>query len=412
MSEGFGASIPKSKALFERARQVIPGGIYGHVQPSATIPGVFPYFAERGEGGYYWDVDGRKILDLMCGYGPLILGYHHQEIEEAAAIQRAKGLVFNHPASLSVELAEKLVDRVGFADWTVFGKNGSDMTTWAIQVAREHTKRSKIAVVSGAYHGVDAWCTPGKGGLILEDRVHIHTFEWNNLDSLQSLFSDYAKQFAAVVVTPFHHPAFGESELPHEGFLDDLEQLCHREGVLLVLDDIRAGFRLHAGGSHRPYGFEPDLSCYCKALANGYSISATAGKEEFRKAATRVFLTGSYWNNPVPMAASLACLEIIARESVPEHLEQMGLRLQSGISAVAKAAGVDVRWSGPPSMPYLSIRDDPNLYLIQEFAAKSLDRGVFFHPHHNWFLSQAHKEKEIDLAIEVAGDVFRSLQNG
>ncbi len=409
MNTGFDASIPRSMELYRRAVRVIPGGIYGHTKPALNIPGIFPYYAESGSGCRYRDVDGREIIDFMCGYGPLILGFRHPEVEAAAAAQRRKGNVFNHPTPVMVELAERLVERIDFADWAVFGKNGSDMTTWAVQVAREATNRPKVVMVEGAYHGVDAWCTPGTGGVLPEDRAHVLRFGWNRLDQLDALFARFAESIAAVILTPFHHPGFGKSVLPETGFMKGVEDRCKRHGSVFILDDIRAGFRLHAGGSHRHFGFTPDIACYCKALANGYPISAAAGSDALREASTRVFLTGSYWNNADAMTACLACLDVIEREAVPEHLERMGERLVAGLVKAGDEAGYTVDISGPPATPYLTFGDDPDFFRLQRFCGLALREGVFFHPHHNWFLGYAHREDDIDAAVEAARKAFQRL---
>ncbi len=272
-------SFARSLALFERASAVIPGGIYGHTNPAATLPMASPYYAVRSEGCRYWDADDNEYLDFLCGYGPNVLGARHPEVEAAAEAQRVKGDCFNHPTPVVVDLAERLVALVDFAAWAVFGKNGSDMTTWALQVAREHTGRKKILMVHGAYHGSHAWCTPGHGGLIEEDYAHIHGFPWNDLDAFEKLLREHRGQVAGVIITPFHHPAFGDSALPAPGFLKGIEAACRREGAVLILDDVRCGFRLHMGGSHRFFGFEPDLICFSKALANGHPLSAALGRK-------------------------------------------------------------------------------------------------------------------------------------
>ena len=307
--------LEHSRRLFERARQVVPGGIYGHATPALVVPGASPYYAHRAEGARYWDVDGNEYIDLMCAYGPVVLGYRHAGVEAAAQRQAALGDCLNHPAAVMVELAERLVSLVDFAAWAVFGKNGSDMTTWCVQVAREHTRRKKILCVEGAYHGVDAWCTPGHGGLIEEDRAHVHRFRWNDAASFDAALARYRDQVAAVVVTPYHHPLFAPSELPAPGFMAHIQSQCARHGAVLILDDIRAGFRLHLGGSHRCLRrSSPIMICFSKAMANGYPISAAAGKAHLRRAAERVFLTGSYWNSAVPMAAALETLATLERE--------------------------------------------------------------------------------------------------
>jgi glutamate-1-semialdehyde 2,1-aminomutase len=403
-------SYARSSSLFDRACEVIPGGIYGHVAPALTVPQGSPYYASRAEGSRYWDVDGNEFIDFLCGYGPVVLGYRHPEVEEAAERQRRDGDCFNHPGPVMVELAEKLVDLVDFADWAVFAKNGSDMTTWAMQVSREHTRRKKILMVEGAYHGVAPWCTPGTGGLIDEDREHVHTFRWNDLESFDALLHRFASETAGVIVTPFHHPLFRDSELPQEGFLQSIQARCREHGIVLILDDVRGGFRLHLGGSHRYFGFEPDLSCFSKAMGNGYGISATVGRDELRKAAGRVFLTGGFWNGAVAMAAALATIRILERDDVPRRLHEVGESLCKGLGDRAAGHGLQLRVSGPPALPFMTFANESNLHRSQHFALEAMNRGVFFHPHHNWFLCAEHGPAEIDEALDVADAAFAAIK--
>lgn len=403
------SNLPESMELFRRAAKVIPGGIYGHASPAAGLPGTFPYYAERAEGCRYWDVDGREYLDFMCGYGTISLGYGHPTVEEAASRQREKGSVFNHPSALMPELAEELSDMVAFADWAVFGKNGSDMTSWAVQVAREFTDRKKIFKIQGAYHGVDPWCTPGSGGIIEEDVTHVHAFPWNDLDAFQNLVARHRGEVAALILTPFHHPAFGDSQMPAGNFLSKIEKICRKEEILLILDDIRAGFRLALEGSHTVFGFEPDLACYCKALGNGYNISATLGREHLRVAATKVFLTGSYWNDAVSMAATLACLREMQAIDLPERLDKLGRMLIEGLRHAARKQGFEMVFSGPPAMPFMRFADETNFFKLQRFCALAASEGVFLHPHHNWFLCAAHTQGDIQQATDAASRAFAKL---
>ncbi len=393
-------------ALFRRAAQVIPCGIYGHQSPAATLPGASPYYAARAEGCRYWDVDGREYLDFICGYGPIVLGYRHPEVEEVAERQRRDGDTFNHPTARMVELAERLVSLVDFASWAVFGKNGSDVTSWAVRVARESTRRKKILRLSGGYHGIDPWCNHSPAGIIEEDRAHVHTFHWNDLEGFAQLMRRHAGKVACVIVTPYHHPAFGDSILPARGFLKAIEQKCRDEGVVLILDDIRAGFRLHLGGSHRVFGFSPDIICFSKALGNGHPISAALGRKELRVPASRVFLTGSFWNSAVPMAASLKVLDILERDDVPAKLQRSGQRLREGLERLGTEFGKDILGSGPAAVPFYRFNDESNFRQWQRFCAYAMEGeggvGAFFHPHHNWFLSAAHTDADIDQALEIA----------
>ena len=403
-------SFRKSHELFERAAKVVPGGIYGHTSPAVMIPGAFPYYGQRASGSRYWDVDGNEYIDYMCGYGPMVLGHGHPVVEEAALRQQRDALCLNHPGAAMVELAETLVETVDFADWAVLGKNGSDMTTWAIQVAREFTHRKKVLKAAGAYHGIDPWCTPGHAGLIEEDRAHIHDFNWNDLESFEARLKEFPGQIAAVILTPFHHPTFKPSVMPAEGFMKGIEAACQREGIVFILDDIRAGFRLHHGGSHRYFGFEPDLICFCKAIANGHPLSAALGRKELRIAASKVFLTGSYWQSPPPMAASLACLKVLREENAVETIRRVGTALMTGLVAAGAKHGYEMISSGPPALPLLTFANDASLRRQQRFCIEATARGAFLHPHHNWFVSAAHTDADVAETLRIADEAFAVLR--
>lgn len=401
----------RSQELFARAAKVIPCGIYGHASPVASLPGQFPYYAEKARGSHYWDVDGNEYIDYLCGYGPMVLGHQHPEVEAAAARQQARALCVNHPGEIMVELAEHLVSLIDFSAWSVFGKNGSDMTTWALQVAREHTGRRKILKAMNAYHGIDPWCTPGHAGLIAEDRAHIHDFKWNDLEAFDQLLRQHRNDIAAVILTPFHHPAFMPSEMAAPGFWAHIESACRREGIVLILDDIRAGFRLDLRGSHKLFGFEPDLICLCKALANGHALSAALGRKELRVAASRVFLTGSYWNSPPAMAAALACLKILKRENAVDTLRLRGQALMQGLIEAGRKHAYTLLASGPAAVPFISFADDAGMRRQQRFCAEVTRRGAIFHPHHNWFMSTAHTPEDIASTLRMADEALAQMRD-
>jgi glutamate-1-semialdehyde 2,1-aminomutase len=393
-------SFSKSRTLFERASQVIPGGIYGHASPAATVPGNYPYFAKQADGCRYTDVDGNEYIDFMCGFGPILLGYNHPEISEVAQRVQAEGDCFNHPTEYAVQLAEKLASTLSGADWAVFGKNGTDMTSWALRVAREFTGKKRVAKEVHAYHGIDPWCVPGFGGILEEDRSQIDNFQWNNVASLESLVAEKKDELAAIMVTPFHHPAFDDSALPSTEWIGALNRLSREHGIVLILDDVRCGFRLHPKGSHVRYGLEPDLMCYSKALGNGHSISACAGHADYKIAASKCFLTGSFWNAAVPMAVALKTLEIAERENLSTELEKRGTQLTEGMLALGQSHGVELVASGEPAMPYVRVAGDPSFKQQQKLCSAAIQEGLFLHPHHNWFLCAAHKEAVIEESLE------------
>ena len=400
----------KSQELFMRAAAVVPGGIYGHQTPAVLVPGAYPYFYDRGEGSHVWDVDGNEYIDYICSYGPIVLGHRHPKVEEAALAQMRKGNCFNGPTALWADLAEHLVGITPFADWAVFAKNGSDVCTWAIEVAREHTGRSKIAMAHGAYHGTHAWCTPMPAGTTAEDTANIVTFKYNDLADLRRVAEAHDGQVAGVIISPFRHDAFHDSELPAEGFHKGIRQLCDEKKMVLILDDVRCGFRLHMGGSGEYFGVQPDLSCYCKAIANGYPLSAAVGRESLRAAAESVFFTGSYFTSGVPMAAALACLKELHAVGGIEQMRAMGTMLCRGLEEQSRSHSLPVTISGPPAIPFMSFKNDPGFDRNKIFGAACAARGVFLHPHHNWFLSTAHTETDIRRTLDVTDAAFGEVK--
>jgi len=403
-------TFEKSDALMNRAKKVIPGGIYGHQTPILLTRGAYPSFFARGEGSHIWDVDGNEYIDYMCSYGPIVLGHRHPKVEEAVRRQAELGNCFNAPGPMWVELAEQLVSITPFADWAVFAKNGSDVCTWATEVARQATGRPKIAMCQGAYHGAHAWCTPLPGGTTPEDRANIVYFHFNDLESLKHAVEQNRGKVAGVILSPFKHDAGHDSELPVEGFFAGVRKICDDNGIVFILDDVRAGFRLHMGGSGEMFGVRPDLSTYCKAIANGYPLSACMGRDSLRQAAQEVFFTGSYFTSAVPMAAGLATIKELQASGGIERMRAMGEKLRTGLLAQAHSAGTEVTYSGPPALPYMSFKADAGHYdRARVFCGSCSRAGVYFHPRHNWFISAAHTERDIEQTLNVTQDAFAAV---
>jgi glutamate-1-semialdehyde 2,1-aminomutase len=400
----------ESEALLARAARVVPGGVYGHQSPRMVIAGAHPYFFDRAEGCRIWDVDGNEYIDLMCSYGPIVLGHRHPAVEEAVREQQQRGDCFNAPTRLWVELAEHLVGITPFADWAAFAKNGSDVCTWAVAIARAHTGRRKVIKAAGAYHGAHAWCTPAPAGVTAEDTANVRTFAYNDLTGLRAAVDAAEDDVAAIIVSPFRHDAFHDQELPVEGFLPGVRSLCDERGIVFILDDVRAGFRLHLGGSGERFGVRPDLACYAKALANGYPLSACLGREFLKPAAERVYFTGSYFTSAVPMAAALACLRALDATDAIAHMERVGTLLQRGIEAQAAAHRLRTVYSGPPALPFMTFADDTKFARSRIFAAACAERGVYLAPYHNWFVSAAHGEADIARVLEVTEEAFDAVR--
>lgn len=395
-------------ALRARARQVIPGGLWGHLN-AANLPEGYPQFFARGEGCRVIDVDGREFVDFMCSWGPIVLGHHHPAVEEAARRQAALGDTLNGPAPVLVDLAELMVDMIAHADWCLFEKNGGDATTAAVTIARAGTGRKKLLVARGSYHGAVPWCTPSLAGVTAEDRAHIVHYDYNDISSVEAAAEQAKGDLAAILVTAFRHDMAKALELPDPAFARRLRELCDEAGAALIVDDVRAGFRLHLGGSWETVGVRPDLAAYSKAIANGYPLGAITGGERWREAATRIFTTGSFWCEAVPMAAALATLTELRRIDGPAIMARMGERLRDGLGRLAAKHGLAVSQSGPPQMPLMLFADDAGFAKGSAFCSAALKAGAYFHPRHNMFLSCAHGEADIDLALEAADAGFAAV---
>ena len=405
---------PKSRAAFERALKLIPSGIYGHQGPAegCYVPvEAFPLYSSKAQGSYLWDLDGNRFIDYMCAYGPNILGYHDPDVDEAAARQRAISDCTTLPNPIMIDFADLLVDTVASADWAFFAKNGNDVTTLAIMTARAYTHRKKIVFFKGYYHGVSPWTQKiDYAGVIEEDVMHNLYVEWNNLEQLREVFDTHKGEIAAVIAQPYMHGNFMDNELPAEGFWKEVRKLCTDEGTVLVVDDVRAGFRLDLAGSDHFFGFKADLICFCKALANGYNVSALCGQEFLKNTVSSMSYTGSYWMSAVPFAAGIACIEKMKRIDCPRLLDEKGRLLREGLTNAAREQGFDLHVTGAPSLFYLRVADDPSLRLHQEWVAECVKRGVFFTNHHNHFINASLSDEDIRETVEIAREAFSVLR--
>lgn len=408
-------TFDKSLAAFRRAQRVIPGGIPGHLGPTEGLhlPNEgFPKFAVRAEGTRFWDLDGNEFIDWMCAYGPNVLGYNDPDVAAAAQEQARKEDVVSLPSTVMIDFAELLVDQVTSADWAMFAKNGGDTTTLAIMTARAATLRKKVVFVKGFYHGVAPWTQKlDYPGVLEEDVANNLYVPWNDLDALRTLLAENRGQVAALISTPYMHGNFVDNQLPADGYWQAVRKLCDEHGVVLIIDDVRAGFRLDLAGSDHYFGFEADLICFCKALANGYNVSALLGKDALKEAVSSITYTGSYWMSAVPFAAGIATQRKLRELDAPAMFERLGRRLTDGLTEVAADAGFTLVASGAPALFYLRVADpEDSLMLHQDWIAECVRRGAYLTSHHNHFLNAAVTEADVDRTVEIAADAFAALR--
>ena len=395
-------------ALRQRAARVIPGGMWGHLDAS-RLPEGYPQFFARGEGGLVWDVDGKRYVDLMCSWGPIVLGHRDPVVEEAARRQAAEGDCLNGPGAVLVELAERLVERIPAADWAMFQKNGTDATTACVTIARAATGRGTILIARGSYHGAAPWCTPVPAGTTAADRANQLRFTYNDVASLEAAAAEAGPDLAGIIITAFRHDNVVDQELPSPEFAAAARRICDARGAALILDDVRAGFRLHPGGSWEGLGVRPDLSAWSKAIANGHALAAVTGRDALREAAARVFVTGSFWCSAVAMAAAVATLEELERRDVVAHLARLGGLLREGLAERARGFNIGLRQSGPVAMPLFLFEGDEEFRMGRAFCAAALKAGAYLHPRHNMFLCAAHTEADMQAVLDAAEAGFRAI---
>ena len=403
-------SHEKSRAWFDRALNVIPSGVYGHLGPSE---GLFlplekwPLISSRAEGTYFWDMDGNRYLDFMCAYGPNVLGYGDPDVDRAAMEQLKVGNCTTAPSFKMVECAEMLVDTVACADWAFFMKNGTDATTFANLTARAATGRKKTIFLRGYYHGNQPWAMKADyPGILPEEVANNIVVPWFDLTALEQAW-DFAKgDVAALIAQPYDHGNFFDNRCATPEYWASVREFCTKHGIVLIVDDVRTGFRLDLQGSDHYYGFKADIICFCKALANGYNMSAACGIESLRAAASSLSYTGSYWMSAEPFAACLATQQKLKQLDAPKLFRQLGTQFTDGLVVAAKNHGFDLKVSGEPALFYLRIANDDSLMLHQEWVAECVSRGLFITSHHNHFINAAMTKEDIALGVDIADDAF------
>ena len=402
---------PEGRALWARAdRVLVGGGIYRSRSADMVGRGILPGFVAAADGCRVTDADGRDYIDLMGANGPNILGYRHPEVEAAAdAVRRLQTTASLFPTTL-VDVVERVVEAHPTADWGVVAKNGSEVVSLGVRVARNHTGRRAVVAFENAYHGNDPELALGPPpGPLTEITDDVHRLPWNGAQALVDHAERHAGDLAAIVLNPLHQSPGVPTVEADADFVAAIEQVRERHGLVLVFDDVRHGMRLDPVGSYRRLGLEPELVALGKALGNGHSISALVGTDEVRRAARRIMFTATYMFEAPPMAAAITTLDVFRRDRVFDHVEAMGRRLVAGIGAAAVEHGQRIELTGPAAMPSLRFTDDPDGRRVRTFARRAALEGAILHPLLNWNLSLAHTEADIDRVIEIAGRAMADL---
>ncbi|MGD8388516.1 MAG: glutamate-1-semialdehyde 2,1-aminomutase [Desulfobacteraceae bacterium] len=422
-----------SKALFEQAKTLIPGGVNSPVRAGKSV-GVDPPFIERAEGCFLWDADGRRYIDYVGSWGPMILGHGHTAVRKALEAQLPKGTSYGAPTALEIELARVIVERVPSMEMVRMVNSGTEAAMSAVRLARGVTGRDRIIKFEGCYHGhadsllvsagsgVATLAIPGSPGVPAGIAAQTIALSLNDLEAVAATFKAYPGEIAAVIVEPI--PANAGVIPQGKAFLEGLRSLTRENGALLIFDEVISGFRVAPGGAQELYGILPDLTCLGKIIGGGLPVGAFGGRREYMTRLAPegdVYQAGTLSGNPLAMAAGLATLKVLGEGGVYEFLEEKGRKLLEGLRNAAKAAGFSVVLNRVGSMGSLFFTDRPvtdfasaaasDAHLFRQYYRRMLEQGIYLapSPFEATFVSTAHTDEELETTLECAARAFEGL---
>ena len=425
--------MTRSEQLFEAAQKVLPGGVNSPVRACRAV-GTYPRFLEKGKGSRVWDADGTEYIDLICSWGPLILGHCNEAVETAVQEAVKKGLSFGAPTAIEVEMAELVCEMTG-VEMVRMVNSGTEAVMSALRLARGATGRNKLIKFEGCYHGHSdcmlvkagssalAGGCPSSAGVPEGTAADTLTAQFNDLDSVRQLLDQYPGQVAAIIVEPVaaNMGVVG----PNPGFLEGLRELCDQHGALLIFDEVITGFRLAPGGAQEYFGVRADLVTFGKIIGGGMPVGAYCGSRALMEQVApcgSVYQAGTLSGNPVAMAAGLAQLTYLKEHpEVYATINANGQRLAEGLRGAAAQAEVPVTVNQVGSLlsPFFTgeqvtgfagtQRSDTGRYA--RFFRGMLERGVALAPaqFEAMFLSLAHREAELLYTVDAARQVLETL---
>jgi len=430
----FGA---QTQALQQRAKKVIPLGVNSNFRYWGE--GVTPY-VQRAKGSHLWDVDGREYIDYRLAFGPVILGHADDTVDARVMQEIRNGVLAAMTGELEVELAEMIIEMCPGVEMVRLACSGTEATMHAIRIARAFTGRELILKFEGNYHGFQdytLWSTyapvealgnprspipvPSSSGIPKSLRESVITLPFNDFDGLDRAMRSYGEQIAAVITEPCQGNC--GAILPLPGFLELIRQRTAETGSLLILDEVKTGFRIANGGAQEHYGLRPDIATYAKALGNGYPIAAIGGRSEIMSIIGHgVAQGGTYTNNKPGVAAALATLHLLKSKPILKDIAAQGQRLMDGLKDIFEENGIQIVMNGYPAMfsfqlgvgQVVSQRDysKSDQHLYEKLVVEAIKRGVMpdLDAREPWFLCAAHTDADIDQTLGVYAEIVKAAK--
>jgi len=421
----------RNEELFRRAQARIPAGVNSPVRAFRAVGGT-PPFLERAAGPHLWDADGKRYIDYLGSWGPMVAGHTHPAVVEAVQAAASRALSFGAPTEAEVEMAETLCRLVPSLEMVRLVSSGTEATMTALRLARGHTGRSVIVKFEGCYHGhADAllvkagsgaltFGNPSSAGVPAETAAHTLVLDYNDAAGARALFEQRGAEIAGVIV----EPVAGNMNLvlPLPGFLETLREQCTRHGAVLILDEVMTGFRVALGGAQARFGIRPDLTTLGKVIGGGLPVGAVGGRREIMAKIAPlgpVYQAGTLSGNPVAVAAGLATLKLVDTPGFQERIEATTRVLVEGLAAEAKRAGVTFSAQSIGSMFGVYFREAPPKSFAEvmqcdrerfnRFFHAMLERGIYLAPsaYEAGFVSAAHGAREIEETLAAAREAFR-----
>ncbi|MDQ8187705.1 aminotransferase class III-fold pyridoxal phosphate-dependent enzyme [Pelagicoccus sp. SDUM812002] len=399
------AMSPNHAAYFTNALKRIPWATQTNAKRyESELTPSRPPFLKRAKGCRVWDLDGKEYIDFKASLGPIILGHQYPEVDDAVKAQLQDGVLFSMASPLELEAAEAILDTLGWADKIRFMKTGADVCASCLRLARSKTKRHHF--LTSGYHGYQDWFALGwpNNGIPSDLQKFSHAIEYGDLEAVDQIFAAVGQDLAAVIVSPVEW-----HKEPSKAFLEKLRHKCNEYGSVLIFDEVLTGFRLAKGGASEYFGIVPDLAAYAKGIANGYPLSAYAGKAEFMNVLDSSIITTTYAGECLSLAAAKATMDVFQREPVFHHLAALGQKLRDGFDSIFKEFSYPAKTVG--LAPAVTIQFGGNEAEQSTARIKLFEqlfqRGIFANK--EWFITYSHRESDITETLEKFRESVKAI---